>query len=132
MRCFGGRDEGFYIIGSAIRSTQHVLRLLSPGWNGVTVEPNRLARLTMAVRPRDRHLETPSAGRGRNTFYVVNDFHGPSTMIEDHAARRKVNLEGFERHCRPGDDAQGVVRAARTAPHSTFKVDVEGRTDAAA
>ena len=89
MRCFGGRGEGFYIdIGSGHPVYDNMsFAFYLKGWNGVTVEPNPwLARLTRAVRPRDRHLETlVGAAAGEATFYVVNDFHGLSTMIEDHA-----------------------------------------------
>ena len=89
MRCFAGRDEGFYIdIGSGHPVYDNMsFAFYLKGWNGVTVEPNPwLARLTRAVRPRDRHLETlVGAAAGEATFYVVNDFHGLSTMIEDHA-----------------------------------------------
>src|SRR5258707_10186827 len=89
MRCFGGRDEGFYIdIGSGHPVYDNMsFAFYLKGWNGVTVEPNPwLARLTTAVRPRDRHLETlVGAAAGEATFYVVNDFHGLSTMIENHA-----------------------------------------------
>ena len=89
MRCFAGRDDGFYIdIGSGHPVYDNMsFAFYLKGWNGVTVEPNPwLARLTRAVRPRDRHLETlVGAAAGEATFYVVNDFHGLSTMIEDHA-----------------------------------------------
>ena len=74
MRCFDGRDEGFYIdIGSGHPVYDNMsFAFYLKGWNGVTVEPNPwLAGLTRAVRPRDRHLET-----------LVG---AAATMIEDHA-----------------------------------------------
>src|SRR5215475_499613 len=60
MRCFAGGSDGFYIdIGSGhpvYDNTSFAFYL--KGWHGITVEPNpRLARLTRAVRPRDRHVE---------------------------------------------------------------------------
>jgi FkbM family methyltransferase len=89
MRCFGTRSEGFYIdIGSGhpvYDNTSFAFYL--EGWSGITVEPNPwLARLSRAVRPRDRHVEAlVGAGPGEATFYLVEEFHGLSTMIEAHA-----------------------------------------------
>src|SRR5215510_2599699 len=89
MRCFAGGSDGFYIdIGSGhpvYDNTSFAFYL--KGWHGITVEPNpRLARLTRAVRPRDRHVEAlVGAAAGEATFYLVNDLHGFSTMIESHA-----------------------------------------------
>src|ERR1700682_30821 len=89
MRCFGDRSEGFYIdIGSGHPVYDNMsFAFYLKGWRGVTVEPNPwLAQLTRAVRPRDRHIEAlVGAARGEATFYLVNDFHGFSTMIEEHA-----------------------------------------------
>jgi FkbM family methyltransferase len=89
MRCFGTRSKGFYIdIGSGhpvYDNTSFAFYL--EGWSGITVEPNPwLARLSRAVRPRDRHVEAlVGAGPGEATFYLVEEFHGLSTMIEAHA-----------------------------------------------
>ena len=70
MRCFGGRAEGFYIdIGSGHPVYDNMsFAFYLKGWSGITVEPNPwLARLTRAVRPRDRHLEAlVGAARGRS------------------------------------------------------------------
>jgi FkbM family methyltransferase len=89
MRCFGERSDGFYIdIGSGhpVYDNASLLFYLN-GWHGITVEPNpSLARLTRAVRPRDRHIEAlVGAASGEATFYLVNEYHGLSTMIESHA-----------------------------------------------
>src|SRR5262252_8276821 len=89
MRCFAAGSDGFYIdIGSGhpvYDNTSFAFYL--KGWHGITVEPNPwLARLSRAVRPRDRHIEAlVGATVGEATFYLVNDFHGFSTMIADHA-----------------------------------------------
>jgi FkbM family methyltransferase len=89
LRCFGERSHGFYIdIGSGhpVYDNCSLLFYLK-GWHGITVEPNPfLARLTRAVRPRDRHIEAlVGAARGQAAFYLVNEYHGLSTMIEGHA-----------------------------------------------
>ena len=89
LRCFGERSDGFYIdIGSGhpVYDNSSLLFYLR-GWHGVTVEPNpALARLTRAVRTRDRHIEAlVGASAGSATFYLVDDYHGLSTMIEDYA-----------------------------------------------
>jgi FkbM family methyltransferase len=89
MRCFAGDSDGFYIdIGSGhpvYDNTSFAFYL--KGWHGITVEPNPwLARLSRAVRPRDRHVEAlVAAAVGEATFYLVNDLHGLSTKIESHA-----------------------------------------------
>ena len=60
MRCFGDRSEGFYIdIGSGHPVYDNIsFAFYLKGWRGITVEPNPwLARLSRAVRPRDRHVE---------------------------------------------------------------------------
>ena len=60
MRCFGDRADGFYIdIGSGHPVYDNVsFAFYLKGWSGITVEPNPwLARLSRAVRPRDRHVE---------------------------------------------------------------------------
>src|SRR5437016_12164886 len=89
MRCFGERGDGFYIdIGSGHPVYDNVsFAFYLRGWSGVTVEPNPwLAKLTRAVRPRDRHVEAlVGATTGLATFYLVEEFHGFSTMIENHA-----------------------------------------------
>src|SRR4029453_915220 len=85
MRCFAGGSDGFYIdIGSGhpvYDNTAFAFYL--KGWQGITVEPNpRLARLTRAVRPRDRHVEAlVGAAAGEATFYLVNDPHAFPTII---------------------------------------------------
>src|SRR4029077_4459221 len=85
MRCFAGREEGFYIdIGSGHPVYDNMsFAFYLKGWNGDTAEPDPcLAGLARAVRPPDRHLETLVGGAANEaTFSVVNDFHGLSTMI---------------------------------------------------
>src|SRR5437773_5909107 len=88
-RAFGEQAGGFYIdIGAGHPVFDNVsFGFYLRGWSGVTVEPNPwLAQLARAVRPRDRHVEAlVGATAGEATFYLVEDFHGFSTMIESHA-----------------------------------------------
>src|ERR1700740_272133 len=96
MRCFAAGNDGFYIdIGSGhpvYDNTSFAFYL--KGWRGITVEPNPwLARLTRAVRPRDRHVEGLVGGEvGEATFYLFEEFHGLSTMIEAHARGAKAQF----------------------------------------
>ena len=131
MRCFGPRGDGFYIdIGSGhpvYDNTSFAFYL--KGWRGITVEPNPwLARLTRAVRPRDRHIEAlVGAAAGETTFYLVQDFHGFSTMIESHARAAQSQF---------GKASQAIAAQVTTlaelcrqhAPRAFdfLKVDVEG------
>jgi len=89
LRCFGARSDGFYIdIGSGHPVYDNVsFAFYVMGWRGITVEPNPwLARLSRAVRARDRHVEALiGAKSGEAMFYLVSDFHGLSTMIESNA-----------------------------------------------
>src|SRR6516162_4563429 len=131
MRCFAAGSDGFYIdIGSGhpvYDNTSFAFYL--KGWHGITVEPNPwLARLSRAVRPRDRHLEAlVGATVGEAVFYLVNDFHGFSTMIESHARAAQTQF---------GKPSQAIVVPITTlkdlcqqnAPPAFdfLKVDVEG------
>jgi FkbM family methyltransferase len=131
MRCFDGRDEGFYIdIGSGHPVYDNMsFAFYLKGWNGVTVEPNPwLARLTRAVRPRDRHLETlVGAAAGEATFYVVNDFHGLSTMIEDHARAAESQFgKASNAIVVPVTTLKEVCMQHAPPTFDFLKVDVEG------
>src|SRR5262245_3294947 len=131
MRCFGAISEGFYIdIGSGhpvYDNTSFAFYLA--GWRGITVEPNPwLARLTRAVRPRDRHVEALVGARpGEATFYLVNEFHGLSTMIEDHARAARAQ---FGKASQPSVVPVTTLRelCEQHAPRvfDFLKVDVEG------
>jgi FkbM family methyltransferase len=131
MRCFGASSEGFYVdIGSGhpvYDNTSFAFYLM--GWRGITVEPNPwLARLTRAVRPRDRHVEALVGTRpGEATFYLVDEFHGLSTMIEDHARAARAQ---FGKASRPIVVPVTTLRelCEQHAPRvfDFLKVDVEG------
>ena len=69
------------------------VRFLWRGWRGIAVEPNPwLLQLGNGVRPRDRNIQSlVGASEGTASFHLVNDYHGLSTMIADHA--RKAESE---------------------------------------
>src|SRR4029450_4857956 len=131
MRCFGPSSEGFYIdIGSGhpvYDNTSFAFYL--KGWRGITGEANPwLAGATRAVRPRDHHIEALVGARpGAATFYLVDEFHGFSTMIEDHARAAPAQV---------GKTSQPIAMPVPTlrqlceqhAPRAFdfLKVDVEG------
>jgi FkbM family methyltransferase len=131
LRCFGDRNDGFYIdIGSGHPVYDNMsFAFYLRGWRGVTVEPNPwLARLTRAVRPRDRHVEAlVGAAAGEATFYVVNEFHGLSTMIAEHARAAQTRFgKGSQTITVPVTTLKELC--AEHAPQSFdfLKVDVEG------
>lgn len=131
MRCFGHRSDGFYVdIGAGHPVYDNVsFAFYLKGWRGITVEPNPwLSRLSRAVRPRDRHVEAlVGAAPGTATFYLVREYHGLSTMIEDHA---QAALTQFGKSSQPIEVPLTTLAAlcAGHAPASFdfLKIDVEG------
>jgi FkbM family methyltransferase len=89
LRCFGDRPKGCYVdIGAGHPVYDNVsLAFYLRGWSGITVEPNPwLASLSVAVRPRDAHLQSlVGAEKGEATYYLVEHFHGLSTTIATNA-----------------------------------------------
>jgi FkbM family methyltransferase len=131
MRCFGSRSDGFYIdVGSGHPVYDNAsFAFYLKGWHGVTVEPNPdLARLAKAVRPRDRHVEALlGATVGEATFYLVNDFHGLSTMIESHAHAAQAQFGKSSRPItRPVTTLNELCRQNAPSTFEFLKVDVEG------
>ncbi len=131
LRCFGSRPEGFYIdIGSGHPVYDNMsFAFYLRGWRGITVEPNPwLARLTRAVRPRDRHLEAVvGAASGETTFYVVHDFHGLSTAIEGHARSAQTQFgKGSDAITVPMTTLRELCTGHVPAAFDFLKVDVEG------
>src|SRR5262249_19352611 len=131
MRCFGERSDGFYIdIGSGHPVYDNVsFAFYLKGWRGITVEPNPwLAQLSRAVRPRDQHGEgLVGASEGQATFYLVEDYHGFSTMIEGHAeaAKRKF-CKGSQALTGPVTTLRALCEAHAPAAFDFLKIDVEG------
>jgi FkbM family methyltransferase len=131
MRCFGERSEGFYIdIGSGHPVYDNMsFAFYLQGWSGVTVEPNPwLARLTRAVRPRDRHVEALVGARtGEATFYLVEEFHGLSTMIESHAHAATTQFgKGSQSITAPITTLRELCGKYAPPAFDFLKVDVEG------
>jgi FkbM family methyltransferase len=131
MRCFGERADGFYIdVGSGHPVYDNVsFAFYLKGWRGITVEPNPwLSQLSRAVRPRDRHVEALiGAAAGDAKFYLVQDFHGLSTMIEGHA---RSALEEFGKAADaitvPRMTLRELCAGGAPATFDFLKVDVEG------
>ena len=125
--------EGFYIdIGSGHPVYDNVsFAFYLKGWRGITVEPNPwLARLSRGVRPRDRHVEAlvGSVSEPAATFYLVNEFHGLSTMFENHA---QAALAQFGKSAQAITVPLTTLRALCEEGHAPasfdfLKVDVEG------
>jgi FkbM family methyltransferase len=131
MRCFGERSEGFYIdIGSGHPVYDNMsFAFYLKGWRGITVEPNPwLAQLTRAVRPRDRHVEAlVGAAAGAATFYLVNDFHGFSTMIAHHARAAQVQFgKSSQTLTVPVTTLKDLCEQHAPRAFDFLKVDVEG------
>jgi FkbM family methyltransferase len=131
MRCFGERGDGFYIdIGSGHPVYDNVsFGFYLKGWSGITVEPNPwLAKLARAVRPRDRHIEAlVGAATGQATFYLVDEFHGFSTMIESHAqAAQKEFGKTSQSLIGPVTTLRDLCEAHAPAAFDFVKIDVEG------
>jgi FkbM family methyltransferase len=130
MRCFGGRANGFYIdIGSGHPVYDNVsFAFYLNGWHGITVEPNPwLSRLSRAVRLRDRHIEAlVGSATGEATFYRVHDYHGLSTMFEDHArAAQKEFGKSADAVTVPVTTLRALCAHA-PASFEFLKIDVEG------
>src|SRR5262249_61973205 len=102
------------------------------GWHGITVEPNPwLARLSRAVRPRDRHVEAlVGAAVGEATFYLVNDLHGLSTMIESHARAAPTQFgKSSQAIAVPVTTLRDLCRQHAPPALEFLKVEVEGAED---
>ncbi len=130
-RCFGDKTDGFYIdVGSGHPVVDNVsFRFYLHGWRGILVEPNPdLARLTRAVRPRDIVAEElAGAAPGEATFFLVDEFHGLSTMIEGHA--RSADEEFGKKSkplTRPVTTLRHLCEAHAPQAIDFLKIDVEG------
>jgi FkbM family methyltransferase len=131
MRCFGDRADGFYIdIGSGHPVYDNVsFAFYLKGWRGITVEPNPwLARLSRAVRPRDRHVEALVGSQcGEATFYRVREFHGLSTMNPDHAQAALTQFgKSADAITVPLTTLAALCAGQAPAAFEFLKIDVEG------
>lgn len=131
MRCFRERKDGFYIdVGAGHPVIDNVsFAFYLKGWHGITVEPNpSLARLSRSIRPRDIGAETlVGSAPGQAKFFLVDDFHGLSTMIGENA---RAAAETYGK--KSNELSLAVTTLAelckKHAPKSVdfLKVDVEG------
>jgi FkbM family methyltransferase len=131
LRCFGAQPDGFYIdIGAGHPVHDNVsFAFYLRGWRGITVEPNpALARLSKAVRPRDYgHQVLVGEAPGEATFYLVEDFHGFSTMIETHARAARTGFgKGSEALTLPVTTLAALCEQHVPAAIDFLKIDVEG------
>jgi FkbM family methyltransferase len=131
LRALGGQSSGFYIdIGAGHPVYDNVsFAFYLRGWSGVTVEPNPwLAQLSEAVRPRD--VRVPSLvgeAAGEATYYLVDDFHGLSTTVEDHARAAKAEYGKSARALTmPVTTLRALCEAHAPAVIDFLKIDVEG------
>src|SRR6516225_6069696 len=107
MRCFAADSDGFYIdIGSGhpvYDNTSFAFYL--KGWHGITVEPNPCEA----------------------TFYLVNDLHGLSTMIESHARAAQTQFgKSSQAIAVPVTTLKDLCRQHAPPAFDFLKVDVEG------
>jgi hypothetical protein len=80
------------------------------------------------VRPRDLHVEAlVGAAKGQATFYLVDDFHGFSTMIEGHAqAAQREFGKGSQALLGPVTTLRELCEEHAPAAFDFLKIDVEG------
>lgn len=131
MRCFRDRADGFYVdVGAGHPVVDNVsFAFYQRGWHGITIEPNPwLARLSRALRPRDIGVETlVGATPGQATFYLVDDFHGLSTMIGEHAqAASDTYGKQSEEKTMPVTTLAALCKTHHPKSIDFLKIDVEG------
>jgi FkbM family methyltransferase len=131
LRALGDRAEGFYIdIGAGHPVYDNVsFAFYLKGWRGIAAEPNaRLSALARAIRPRDENLQLlVGAGKGETEFHLVDDYHGFSTTIAQHAQSAQSDF---------GKSSQAIAMPMTTladlcaqhvkGPIDFLKIDVEG------
>src|SRR5262245_48621350 len=131
LRCFADQSRGFYIdIGAGHPVYDNVsFAFYLRGWRGITFEPNPwLAQLSEAVRPRDERVRAlVGATPGETAFYLVEDFHGMSTTIADHAlaVEKEFGKKAQKMTC-PVTTLAALCRQHANAPIDFLKIDVEG------
>lgn len=131
LRCFGDRADGFYIdIGAGHPVADNVsFAFYLQGWRGITAEPNpHLARLSRAVRARDfAHQVLVGAAPGQAEFYLVEDFHGFSTMLAPHAEAARTEFgKRSEKLTLPVTTLRDLCEQHAPASIEFLKIDVEG------
>ncbi|NWG26865.1 MAG: FkbM family methyltransferase [Pseudorhodoplanes sp.] len=131
LRCFEGQPTGIYIdIGAGHPVFDNVsFAFYLRGWSGVTVEPNPwLSQLANAVRPRDTIVEAlVSREAGEADFYLVDEYHGLSTMNAAHAERANAQFAKASRTMRrPVATLRDLCERLPGPAFDFLKIDVEG------
>lgn len=132
--CFPDKQDGFYIdIGAGHPVYDNVsFAFYLRGWRGIAVEPNPwLSQLANAVRPRDRNIQAlVGAVEGDAAFHLVNEFHGLSTMIEDHARKAESEFGKASQTLKmPVTTLEALCEQHAPASFEFLKIDVEGAED---
>jgi FkbM family methyltransferase len=132
--CFPEQRDGFYIdIGAGHPVYDNVsFAFYLRGWRGIAVEPNPwLSQLAQGVRPRDRNLQSlVGAAEGDAAFHLVNEFHGLSTMIADHARKAESEFgKASQSLTMPVTTLAALCEQHAPASFEFLKIDVEGAED---
>ncbi|MGE3146165.1 MAG: FkbM family methyltransferase [Pseudorhodoplanes sp.] len=130
LACFADRPDGFYLdIGAGHPVFDNVsFAFYLRGWQGIAVEPNpALAALARAVRPRDEVVEALVADApGEADFFLVEDFHGLSTMHAAHARQAEDQFQKPSRAMRRRVTTLRALCETIAAEIDFLKIDVEG------
>lgn len=131
LRCFEEQAAGFYIdIGAGHPVFDNVsFAFYLRAWSGITVEPNPwLSQLAQAVRPRDMIVEAlVSREAGEADFYLVDEYHGLSTMNAAHAAQANTHFAKASQAMRRTVTTLRDLCERLPGPSFDFlKIDVEG------
>jgi FkbM family methyltransferase len=127
----GGKAEGFYIdIGAGHPVYDNVsFAFYLKGWRGIAVEPNaRLHALAKSIRPRDENLQMlVGAQKGETDFHLVDDYHGFSTTIAQHARSAQSDFGKSSQAIRmPMSTLAELCAQHVKGPIDFLKIDVEG------
>ena len=129
--CFPDQRSGFYIdigAGHPVYDNVSFASYLT-GWRGIAVEPNPwLSQLAHAVRPRDTNIQAlVSASEGNAEFHLVNDYHGLSTMIADHARKAESEFgKASQTLTMPVTTLKALCEQHAPKSFAFLKIDVEG------
>jgi FkbM family methyltransferase len=132
--CFPDKHDGFYVdIGAGHPVYDNVsFGSYLKGWRGIAVEPNPwLSQLAHGVRPRDINIQAlVSATEGQADFHLVNDYHGLSTMIADHALKAQSEFgKASQTLTMPATTLQALCEQHAPTSFEFLKIDVEGAED---
>jgi FkbM family methyltransferase len=129
--CFPSQRDGFYIDIGAGHPVYDNVSFTSylRGWQGIAVEPNPwLSQLGGGVRPRDRNIRSlVGASEGTASFHLVNEYHGLSTMIADHALKAQSEFgKASQATEMPVTTLRALCEQHAPASFEFLKIDVEG------